>query len=266
MKIGLPMPAVTGITRTNCTFADAGSESALTDGQPANVCRLNVSGASPALELAFGAAFTPGVICLLGLTCAPGTIISATTGAGGALGGNSAAQPAVRLADGSVACWILTSGAVATATVKVTVGVGAGVVDIGELAVMRAVDIPNTPDWGYGRVDPSNSVRTRGGQVATSVRRTYRTLRVAPTAAALAQVRGGGLAGGLDWDDVLVALTGDARCAVIPRWLTPAGAVDAAELHATALYGIARQGGTAHVGGNYYGSDNGWTFEEVPPK
>lgn len=266
MKIGLPMPAVTLVTRANCTFADAGSEAALTDGQPANVCRINVTGASPSLQLTFGAAFTPGVICLLGLTCAPGTIITATTGAGGALGGNSAGQAAVQLADGSVACWIVTSGAVATDTVKITIGVGAGVIDIGELAVMAAVEAAHTADWAYSRVDPSNSARTRGGQVVTSVRRSYRTLRVALSPAAIAEVRGGGLAGGQDWDQVSAALVADARCAAIPRWRTPAGAIDAAELHATAVYGVARQGGVAHVGGDYYGTENGLTFEEVPPR
>lgn len=264
MKLGLPMPSTPAVALANGTFLTTGAGVQLVDRLPQRIARIQQNTGNPAITLTFGVAFTPGVICLLGLTCAPGTIISATTGAGGALGGNAAGQAAVKLADGSVACWIVTGNNVATSTVKITLA-AAGTFDIGEIAAMPAVDMPHGTDWGYARIDPSISQRSRGGQVITSERRSYRTLRVALTPAALAQVRGGGLAGGMDWDSVVAAITGDKRIAAIPRWLTPVGGIDATELHKTALYGIARPGGTAHLGGNFYGAENGWTMEEVPP-
>lgn len=264
MLIGYPAPAVNNIALAGATWLTADGGAALIDGNPARVARMQQTAGNPAITLTFTSAFVPRIICLLGLTCAPGTIVNAAAADGGALGGNSAGQAAVQLADGSVACWLVTAGTVTTDSVRVTID-SAGTFDVGELAVMPAVDVSHQTDWAEEPIDPSESQRTRGGQLATSFRRAYRQLRVAFTPASLSEVRGGGLAGGMDWQRLQAAVLGNRRVAAIPRWVSPAGVIDVAELHRTAVYGVAKPGGSAHLGGNYYGSGNGWTFEEVPP-
>ncbi len=264
MLIGYPAPPVSGIALANGNWLTDGNGQQLIDGKPARVARIQTTTAHPSITLTYASAWTPKIIALLGLTCAPGTAITAISGGGGALGGNSAAGAATQLPDGSVACWIVTGGSVATNSVKVTINAG-GTFDVGELVVMPAVEIAHETDWAFSPIDPSVIGRTRGGQPTVSARRSYRQLRVAFVAAVLAEVRGGGLAGGMDWDQLTAKVAGGQRTVAIPRWRALDGAIDVTELHRTALYGLATPGGQAHLGGNYYGSDNGWTFTEVPP-
>lgn len=262
MLIAYPPPALNTVALTNATWAGTTSGK-LTDGQPATLARLTTSG-TPSITLTFASAFVPRVIPLLGLrgAIAAGDIVTATTGAGGALGGNSASQAVVQLPDGSLACWIITGGTVSTTTVKITIN-RTGTLDIGEVAAMPAVDLPIEKDWKEIPTDPSNLVRTRGGQLVARKLRAWRELPVVFALANQAAARGGGLANGMDWQKLDHALAGGARCAAIPRWKTPAGGIDAAELHRTAIYGVASMGETQHIAGPWYKKTA--MFSEVPP-
>jgi hypothetical protein len=265
MLIGYPPPPLNTVALTNANWLTADAGAYLTDGQPARASRIQTTG-TPSITLTFVSTFTPRVIALLGLHGAiqVGDVITATTGTGAALGGNAASQPVIALPDGSLACWMVTSNTVATATIKLTIN-RTGTLDIGEVVALPAVDIAHQTDWAEDFIDPSDIQRTRGQQIVTRARRAYRQLRVAFTAAGVAEVRGGALANGMDWQKLQAAIAGGKRVAAIPRWRTPAGAIDTTELHRTAIYGIAQPGGITHLGGNYYGSGNGWTFMEVPP-
>lgn len=264
MLIGYPAPEVTGIELNNGAWLTEGDGQQLVDGKPARIARIEQADGDPEITLTFATAFTPRIIALLGLTCAPGATVIATNGAGGDLGGNSAGGLAAQLPDGSIAAWIVTSGEIETDTVKVSIG-ATGTIDIGELVAMPAVDIAHDLQWSFERVDPSEFGRTRGGQPSGRALRTWRRLRVAFVPAAVAEVRGGGLVGGLDWDQLTARVVGGVGVVAIPRWSTSEGDVDAAELHRTALYGTATAGGITHLAGDNYGADNGWTFEEIPP-
>lgn len=265
MLIGYQPPALSSVALANAVWLTADAGANLTDGQPARASRIQTTG-MPSITLTFATAFTPRLIALLGLGGAvqAGDLVTATTGAGAALGGNAASQAVVALPDGSLACWIVTSGAVATATVKLTIN-RTGALDLGEAIALPAVDIPHQSDWTVDVIDPSESQRTRGQQVVTRQRRSYRRMQFAPAPAALATVRGGGL-GGMDWQTLQAVVQGDARVAAVPRWSTGAGAIDATELHRTAIYGVARPGGIAHLRGSMYGPAGGWSVEEVPPR
>lgn len=265
MLIGYPPPALSSVTLANAAWLTADAGAHLSDGQPARVSRIQTSG-TPSLTLTFASAFTPRVIALLGLGGAlrAGDVISATTGAGTALGGNAASQPVVALPDGSLAAWIITSGAVATSAIKLMLA-RTGVLDIGEAVAMPAVEIPHTADWTDAVIDPSDSQRTRGQQVVTQQRRHYRELQANFALARLDEVRGGGLADGMDWQTLQTRLRGAQRTATIMRWLDSAGAIDSQELHRTALYGTAQPGGITHVAGDLYASGTAWIFDEVPP-
>lgn len=264
MLIGYPPPALSSAALTNASWLTSDAGANLTDGQPARVSRIQTTG-TPSVTLTFAAAFKPRLIALLGLggDLQAGDIISATTGAGAALGGNAASQSVVALPDGSLAAWIVTGGTVSTSTVKITLA-RTGTLDLGEAVALPVVDIPHQSDWTVEVIDPSESQRTRGQQVVTRQRRAYRRMQFAPTPAALADVRGGGL-GGMDWQTLQAVVQGDVRVAAVPRWSTAGGAIDAAELHRTAIYGIARPGGIAHLRGPMYGPAGGWSVEEVPP-
>ncbi len=264
MLIGYPAPEVTGIDLENGEWLTAGDGQQLVDGLPARIARLEQAGGDPVITLTFAAEFAPRIIGLIGLSCAPGTSIVATSGDDEALGGNAAIGLAGWLPDGSVAAWIVTDGDVSTNAIKVSIG-AAGVIDVGEIVVLPAVDIAHELQWAFTRIDPSVIGRTRGSQVTQSVRRSYRQLRAAFVPAALAEVRAGGLIGGLDWDQLAARVVGGERVVAIPRWLTTGGEIDVAELHRTAIYGVATTGGGVHLGGDYYGADNGWTFDEIPP-
>lgn len=259
MLIGYSMPAVTGLALAGAAWLTADEGAACTDGKPARRARVN---GTPVFTLTFGAAFVPRVIAVLGLVgVAAGSTITATTGASGALGGNSATAAAVQFADGSIGAWIVTGGTVSTATVKIAIG-ATGVIDIGELVAMPAVEIDIESNWTDEPVDPSLSNLSLAAQPSTVRRQAYRRLECLMTPDGVAKARAGGLANGMDWSRLRVAMFADGRVVGIPRWLTPAGAIDTAELHQTAIYGTARMGGTGHLGGDYYGAS--LAFQEVP--
>ncbi|RPE81854.1 hypothetical protein EDC50_1056 [Vulcaniibacterium tengchongense] len=156
---------------------------------------------------------------------------------------------------------MVTAGMVSTTDVMFTIS-GGGVIDIGELVAMPAVEIDIEPNWVVDDIDPTESRRTLASQVSSVRRQAYRRFEAALSADAVAKVRAGGLANGADWGIVRAALLGDRRGAVIPRWKHPDGGIDAAELNRTAIYGIGRLAKVRHLGGDQYGSDI--AFEEVP--
>lgn len=264
MLIAYPPPALNTVALTNATWAGTTSGK-LTDGQPATLARLTTSG-TPSITLTFASAFVPRVIPLLGLrgAIAAGDIVTATTGAGGALGGNSASQAVVQLPDGSLACWIITGGTVSTTTIKITIN-RTGTLDIGEVAAMPGVDLGLRDGWTSERIDPSPKSRTRGQQVVTRTLRSYRRFSGLITPAAVEAVRKGGLAGGMDWDTLSARLSGGARCAVIPQYhdmLTKLP--DYALAQKEAVYGVAVElPGPSNLQRQYFSA--GIAVEEVPP-
>lgn len=253
------MPAVTNIALTGGTWLTADGGAALVDGKPARVARLQASG-TPAIALTFASSFVPRIIGVLGLRgVAPGAAVRVTSPAG--LGGNAGTATAVRFADGTVGTWIVTAGTVSTAALTVSIA-GSGQVDVGEIAAMPAVEIPIDAGWSQVLIDPSEIHRSRSGQVAATPRPAYRDLQVVYSLAKDHQVRGGGLAGGLDWEQLATRISGGRRCVAVPRWRT-AGALDPSKVNRTAMYGIAAElGEIEHVRGPWW--RQAAAFQEIP--
>lgn len=91
--------------------------------------------------------------------------------------------------------------------------------DIGEMNVTRAVDIPHELRWAEGRTAAaSRRARTLSGASASAPQKSWRTLKLRPVQRPIAVARGGGLAGGTDWQRVAADIALDSLCAVIPRW------------------------------------------------
>ncbi|QHB72933.1 hypothetical protein [Stenotrophomonas sp. 364] len=241
---------------------------ALVDGRPARAARIVAGAGGATIRLDWPQASNIRVVAVLGLTCAAGTLISVRgrrAGEGGytvALGGNTAGQRVEQLPDGSRAAWFVLE-AENPSLIGLALHIDAAELDIGEVLVMRALDLAHEVEWSMERIDPSLAERTIGGGLNTVQRRGYRVLRARFAPAPLAQVRGRGLAGNMDLDTLACTVTASGPVVAIPRWSTPEGGIDTMELHRTALYGIALPGPITHQGGNYYGSD--WIFEEVPP-
>ena len=238
---------------------------ALTDGRPSSVCRLRNAGGTCQLSCTLVAPAPVRIVSMLGLSCAPGTMVSVTgvdpQGSPVALGGNTAGQPAVALADGSVAAWFVLAEGLVLASITIHLAIEG--VDVGELIVAPAVETPIEPQWSSERVDPSVVERTLGAGLNVVKRRSYQRLRVSFRRAGLTEARAQGLANGLDWDVLAARVAGSVRVAVIPRWQQADGALHISEIHRTALYGQAAPGAISHLGGDYYGTP--WVFEEVPP-
>jgi hypothetical protein len=281
MLIGYLMPPISGVTLTGAGAAwlTADGHAALFDGKPARRARLQwLNDATPAttqsvkLTVAFVAAFTPRLVALLGLANVPAGVLVQLHGAGGAgLGGNTQTQRTVQFADGSVGIWLVTDGLQAISSLEVSIfndqhgatwATSETTIDIGELVAMPAVDVEIEPGWQEEVVDPTETNLTRAAQVVSSRRQAYRRLEASLTADSGAQVRAGGLAGGVDWQRLRAAFVGDQRMAAVPRWLLAGGSVDGAEANRTAVYGVARMGAMSHLGGDFYGAS--MSVQEVP--
>lgn len=221
MLIGFGMPAVTNVALSGGSSAWAAGHTFadLFGGRPSRAARITRSG-TVTLTITLATSIVPGVIALLGLNLAAGTAITAAGASG----------TARALADGSVACYLLPTGTSPTTTVVITIA-GNTLLQVGEIAIMRAVDIPHEPGFIDELIDPTQWERSRGSQIEGSPRVPYRRLAAAFTSDAVSIVRGGGLAGGMDWNRLRYALSGAARCIAIPRLES------AAEIHATAIYG-----------------------------
>jgi len=232
------MPAVSNIVLTGGTWLTADTWKALIDGRPSRAARIQ-RGGTVTLTVTLSRTIIPGVIALLGLNVSAGTTITAA----------GASTTTHALPDGTTCAWVLpnTTNTLPSNIVTVTIE-GAGMLDIGELAVMPAVDVPIEPDWSIELIDPTESTRDRGSQVATAVRVPYRRLQ--------ARLQAQGATTARTWDELRMALTRDQRAIAIPRH------GDALSLHHTALYGIGRIGTIAHLGGNWFSAP--LTLDELP--
>lgn len=263
MLIGFGQPAgaatVAGGTAINL--------GALTDGRPSSVARVHSDAGLVRLRLGWASPAEIRIAGLLGLSCAAGTPVRLVGRRAGQdefdapLGGNSALQPVIALSDDSLAAWFIVDRGLALTGVQFEIE--ASDFDAGELVAMPAVEIGHQVGWSLESVDPSVRERTLGSGLNVVARRPYRVLRADMTPLRAAEVRAGGLGGGMDLERLRHRLSGGRRVVAVPRWGAGTGVLDVGELHATALYGQAALGAATHLGGDYYGG--AWTFEESPP-
>lgn len=246
------MPAVQLVSLVGGTWLTADAGAALFDGRPARRSRIGRTGAL-AVNIVLAEAIVPGVIAVLGLNVPAGVAVRAA-GASGVT---------VRLPSGSVCAWLFPTLAVPTASVTVEIDTAVTNVDIGEVAVLRAVDVGISDGWGVATVDGSVHVRTKGGQVNTVAGAVFRRFTANLSARPTEIVRKGGLAG-TDWETVAHALSGLARGCVVPQFRDMGSkAFDPVLAARSAIYGYAVQLPTAeNVSRQYFG---GYIeFEEIP--
>jgi len=234
MLIAHSMPTVTNIALTGGTWLTADTWSALADGRPSRAARIQRSG-TVTLTVTLETAIVPGVIALLGLNVPTGAAITA-------------ADATTQTLPGAPRCaWLLPTGTAATNSVTITIA-GTGMLQIGELAIMPALDAPIEPDWAVELIDPTETTRDRGSQIVSAARAPYRRLT--------AHLQAQGMTTMHTWESLRMALTGDRRCIAIPRHADP----DA--LHHTAMYGVGRIGAISHLGGNWFAAP--FTLDELP--
>jgi len=238
MLIARAMPAVTDIALTGGTWLTADTWKALIDGRPSRAARIQRSG-PVTLAVELNDVIIPGVVALLGLNIPAGTTITAA----------GASAVTHTLPDGTTCVWLRPKTFNTTPTNMITVAIdGAGLLDIGELAIMPALDLPIEPDWSVELIDPSESTRDRGSQLATASRVPYRRLTARLQAQGMTTMR--------RWESVRMDLTRARRCIAIPRHDTPAN------LHRTAVYGVGHLGPITHLGGNWFTAP--LTLDELP--
>jgi hypothetical protein len=291
MLIAYSMPPVTSLALaggSGAAWLTSDGYAALFDGKPARRARLRWrDSAVPAtshyvaLQVGFAVPTPLRVIAVLGLRGIPeGVKLEARGREVGApsatalLGGTALTQRTAMLPDGTTGAWLL-GDATSTAyegfelriyndASGVTWANAATTIDLGELFAAPAVSVPIQPDWRFSEPGTTRQrARTRAAQLASAPGQEFRRLGVTAQPQSKAIARGGGLPHGMDWSRLQAALRNDARAAAIPRWRTPTGAIDAGEVQATALYGIAEElGEIQHLGGDYYA----WNpmFEEIP--
>ena len=209
MLIGYGMPAVETATLTGGTWLSADQGAALFDGKPGRSSRIRRTG-SLAITITLAEAVVPGIIAVLGLNIPPGVQVSAA--------GASAAT--VRLPDGSVCAWLFPQAGALVSTVSVEIATTATNVDVGEIAVFRAVEVGISDGWAVATIDTSLHTRTKGAQVNTVAGRLYRRLTCTLSGRATAAVRGGGLGGpiGRRWRQRSRGAGAPALCRSIGTW------------------------------------------------
>lgn len=273
MLIGHSMPAVqsTGFAASQSGGGFLGLTSdGLYDGVPTRKARLQwmdtagTTADSLSMRLYFSSAAVFRLGCVLGLTLPVGTLVQIALYDGHGLTTlvASASTRCVAFADGTIGAWFVFAAGLAACNAAVVrvyndvTGVASiaanAIFEVGEVAVMPAVDIELGSDWSDDLVDPTEVILTRDSQPASIPRRPYRRLDTQLVVDGRGRVREAGLVGGMDWIRLRSAMTQDRRVIAIPRWRTDAGAVDQGEVNATALYGTARLGKITHVGGDYY--------------
>lgn len=227
---------------------------ACVDGEPSRVARYQAAGVAT-VTLTLPSAVPVGVAAVLGLK---GVVAGA--GVTVTAGGQVVPGEVQEFADGTLGVFVLVMGAAASNTVQFALP--AGTVDVGELVALPITDIEHEADWSVEVVDPSEIGRTRGSSLSTLQRVPYRRLDARLAAVGKAAVRHGGLPGGMDLERLAAVTAGGRRCLFVPRYRTPAGGVDKAELNASAIYGKGRVGTAQHVSGDWYRSS--CSIEEVP--
>lgn len=258
MLIGYSMPAVNAVAMAaGASFLSADAGAALFDGKPARATRIQRASGNPTINVTLASAIQVRIIGLLGLTLPPGVNITAA----------GVTAQTRRLADGSVACWLIIPPAAATAAISVVVSTAQATFDVGELVIMPAVSVRIDAGWKVGLADPTVVTETIGQQITADRRRPYRRLPVMLSMDKEANVRGAGLDGGMDWLQLRHALSRTARCVALPRWETVVGSgvVDQDKLHDFAVYGYAEAiGEIEHVRGPFWRMPLG--FREIPPR
>jgi len=236
MLIAHTMPTVTDIALTGGTWLTADTWKALVDGRPSRAARIQRSG-EVTLTVTLNRSLTRRVIALLGLNVPANTAISAD--------GDTTAAHSL---PGAPRCAIvLPASTSATSNVTITIA-GTGLLQIGELAIMPVYEVPIEPGWAVDLIDPSESARDRGSQLATAARIPYRRLTAHMQAQSAAAAR--------TWENHRMAIRQDRRCIAIPRHADPVS------LHRSAIYGAGRIGAITHLGGDWYSTS--LTLDELP--
>ena len=246
------MPAVRSVSLVGGAWLTADAGAALFDGKPGRRSRIARSGAL-SINIVLAEAIVPGIVAVLGLNVPPGVQVSAA----------GATATTIRLPDGSVCAWLLLPAGGLVSSVSVQIDTVVANVEVGEVAIFRAVDVGITDGWAVAPIDTSMHTRTKGGQVNTVPGATYRRLTATLSARATEVVRKGGLAGA-DWETVAQAMAGRQRACVVPQYRDISSKeFDPALAARTALYGYAAQLPSAeNVSRQYF---SGYLeFEEIP--
>lgn len=247
------MPAVETATLTGGTWLTADQGSALFDGKPARATRVRRTG-DLAITITLAQAIVPGIIAVLGLSVPAGVEVRAA----------GATATTVKLPDGSVCAWLFPAATAPVAVVSVEIATTALNVDIGEIAIFRSVDVGISDGWGVVTIDTSAHTRTKGAQLNTVAGATYRRFTCNLSGRPTELVRGGGLAGGVDWETVAAAMAGRRRSCLVPQFRDIASKVFDPVLAArSAMYGYPTQLPSAeNISRNYF--TGSLEYEEVP--
>lgn len=246
------MPAVASVALSGATWLTDDQGAALFDGKPGRAARVQRTGAL-SITATLAQAIVPGIVAVLGLNVPAGVAVRAA----GATG------TTVRLPDGSVCAWLFPQGAAQVAAVSVEIDTTVTNVQIGEIAIFRAVDVGITDGWAVGLMDASVHTRTKGGQMNTVAGALYRRLTATLSGRPTEVVRKGGLAG-TDWECVAAALGGGRRGCMVPQYRNMATkAFDPMLAARAAIYGHATQLPRAeNISRQYF---TGYLeFEEIP--
>lgn len=246
------MPAVQSVALVGGTWLTDDAGAALFDGKPGRRSRINRTGAL-SINVTLADAIVPGIVAVLGLNVPPGVQVSAA----------GAAATTIRLPDGSVCAWLFPAPGGQVSSIAIQIDTVVANVEVGEVAIFRAVDVGISDGWAVAPVDTSSHTRTRGGQVNTVSGATYRRLTATLSARATEVVRKGGLAG-TDWETVAQAMAGRQRACVVPQYCDMLSKVfDPALAARAAMYGYATQLPSAeNVSRQYFAGY--MEFEEIP--
>ena len=230
MLIGYGMPAIQSVALVGGSWLTADGGAALFDGKPGRRARINRTG-SLSINITLAAALVPGIIALLGLNLPAGVVITAA--------GTTATT--VQLPDGNVCAWLFPSGTATVSSVSVQIATTVAVVEVGEIALFRKVDVGIRDGWSVATIDASEHTRTKGGQVNTVPGAIYRRLSATLSTRATEIARRGGLSG-TDWETLGMAMGGRRRICVVPQYRDMiTKAFDPALATRSALYGYATQ-------------------------
>ncbi len=252
MLIGYGMPAVQSVALVGGNWLTADAGAALFDGKPARRSRIARTGAL-SVNITLTAAVVPRIIAVLGLNLPAGVAVTAA----GATG------TTVQLPDGSVSAWLFPTGAASVSSVSVEIDTPAMTVEIGEIAVLRAVDVGIADGWAVTTIDTSVHTRTKGAQLNTVEGPRYRRFTGNLSARPTDVAHNGGLAGA-DWDALVLALQGRRRGCIVPEYSrAKGGPIDPVLAARSAIYGAASNTWSVeNVSGRYFAGY--LEFEEVP--
>ena len=248
-----------------------GTQGGLVDGIPARVARLiwftTAGNTSTTLSIPtlFAQERNNRIAAVLGLSLPVGTLMRVRLKNASTTVVAFIDQRAVRFSDGSTGAWfVFPFGTPASKFADLVIFndvngsalIAANqVFDIGEFAVMPAVDIELERGWSFENIDPSERERSRDSQLNEVARPPYRSFEGRLVAHEFNQAYAGGLADGMDLQKLAISMSAGGRAIAIPRWLATANTPDQNQINATATYGAGRLGKIEHLGGIYYGAD-----------